>query len=268
MYEEFFGLQEKAFSKTPDPRFLYLSGAHQEALAQLEFAVEEKEIALLTGEIGCGKTLLSRALMDRLDEGDYVIANVINPGLRATAFLRLVAQELGVAEPARSKREVVDQLQERFLELHDEGQTPVVLIDESQLIPGKDVFDEIRLLTNFQLDSENLVAIVLLGQPELLRRLRRAAYRPLTQRIGADFHLTPLSAEDTDAYLAHRLKVAGARQPIFTAEAAEAVHVHARGIPRSINNLATQCLLEGLACEETTISGPVVHRVAESMRFL
>lgn len=268
MYEEFFGLQEKAFSKTPDPRFLYLSDAHQEALAQLEFAVEEKEIALLTGEIGCGKTLLSRALMDRLADDEYVVANVINPGLRATAFLRVVAQELGIDTPARSKREVVDQLQECFLALYEQEKTPVVLIDESQLIPGKDVFDEIRLLTNFQLDSENLVSIVLLGQPELLRRLRRTAYRPLTQRIGADFHLMPLSEEDTGAYVAHRLRVAGARESIFVDGANPVLHQYAKGIPRSINNLATQCLLEGLASETTTISAPLVEKVAKSMRFL
>ncbi len=267
MYEAFFGLREKAFSKTPDPRFLFLSEAHQEALAQLEYAVEEKEIAVLTGEIGTGKTLLSRVLMDRLDER-YEIANVLHPGLSTTAFLRTVAQELGVGEPARTKQGIVDQLQQRFLALHDEARTPVILIDESQLIRGKDVFDEIRLLTNFQLDTENLVAFVLIGQPELAKRLRKPAYRPLTQRIGAEFHLGPLDGEATSGYLRHRLRTAGAERDIFDDGACAAVHERTGGTPRIVNNLATQCLLEGLAAEEPVITRPLVQRVADSMRFL
>jgi type II secretory pathway predicted ATPase ExeA len=268
MYEDFFGLSEKAFSKTPDPRFLYLSDAHQEALAQLEYAVEEKELALLTGEIGTGKTLLSRALMDRLDEEHYIVANILHPGLRATAFLRAIALELGIAEPAKTKQGLVDQLQRTLLELHEQSKIPVVLIDESQLIKGKDVFDELRLLTNFQLDTENLIAIVMIGQPELATRLRKSAYRPLTQRIGAEFHLGPLSEADTAAYVSHRLRTAGAAEPIFNPAACAALHDKTKGVPRSINNLATQCLLEGLARETRRLDGDLVNRVAKTMRFL
>jgi type II secretory pathway predicted ATPase ExeA len=267
MYEEFYGLREKAFSKTPDPRFLYLSEPHQEALAQLEYAVEEKEIAVLTGDIGTGKTLLSRTLMDRLDER-YVIANVINPALRPVGFLRMVAGELGIREPGTTKRELIDQLQHLLLALHDEGKTPVILIDESQLIPGKEVFDEIRLLTNFQLDAENLIAIVFLGQPELATRLKKPAYRPLTQRIGAECHLGPLEPDDTAKYIEHRLRTAGATREIFDGGAKYAVHEKSHGTPRSINNLATQCLLEGLAKELDVITASSVINVAKSMRFL
>lgn len=267
MYEAFYGLREKAFSKTPDPRYLYLSEAHQEALAQLEYAVEEKEIAVLTGDIGTGKTLLSRALMDRLGD-EHVVANVINPALRPTGFLRVVAQELGVAEPGKTKRELIDQLQTTLLALHEAGRAPVVLIDESQLIPGKDVFDEIRLLTNFQLDAENLIAIIFIGQPELAARLKKPAYRPLAQRIGAEFHLGPLDAEDTGRYLDHRLRTAGAARKIFDAGADYAVYEKTGGTPRAINNLATQCLLEGFAQELETITGPTVAKVAKTMRFL
>lgn len=267
MYEAYYGLQEKAFSKTPDPRFLYLSEAHQEALAQLEYAVDEKEIAVLTGDIGTGKTLLSRTLMDRLGE-EHVIANVINPALRPAGFLRVVAAELGVAEPGKTKRELIDQLQAMLLSLHEGGKTPVVLIDESQLIPGKDVFDEIRLLTNFQLDAENLVAIIFLGQPELAARLKKPAYRPLAQRIGAECHLGPLDADDTGRYIEHRLGTAGAKRKIFDDGAKYAVFEKTGGTPRTINNLATQCLLEGLAREIDTITASTVNKVAKTMRFL
>lgn len=267
MYESFFGLREKAFSKTPDPRFLYLSAEHQEALAQLEYAVEEKEIAVLTGEVGTGKTLLSRALMDRLDDR-YLVANILHPALQPTGFLRFLAQELGEAEPGRTKGQIVDALQKKLLALHEAGKTPVVLIDESQLIPSKGVFDEIRLLTNFQLDHENLIAIVLLGQPELAARLKKRAYRPLAQRIGAEYHLGPLNAAGTAAYIEHRLRTAGAREPIFDDAAKQAVHELTGGIPRIINNLATQCLLEGLACEQRRLDTDLVRRVAKSMRFL
>jgi type II secretory pathway predicted ATPase ExeA len=267
VYEEFYGLREKAFSKTPDPRFLYLSDAHQEALAQLEYAVEEKEIAVLTGDIGTGKTLISRALMDRLDER-YAVANVINPALRPTGFLRVVAQELGVAEPGKTKRELIDQLQERLLALHETGKTPVVMIDESQLIPGKEVFDEIRLLTNFQLDAENLIAILFIGQPELASRLRKPGYRPLAQRIGAECHLGPLESDDTARYIEHRLRTAGAKRDVFDGGAKYAVHERTNGTPRAINNLATQCLLEGLAQELETIGASTVVKVAKTMRFL
>jgi type II secretory pathway predicted ATPase ExeA len=268
MYEEFYGLREKAFSKTPDPRFLYLSEAHQEALAQLEYAVEEKEIAVLTGEIGTGKTLISRALMDRLDDESYVIANVINPALRPAGFLRVVAQELGVNEPGKTKRELIDQLQALLLQMNEQAKTPVVLVDESQLIPGKDVFDEIRLLTNFQLDTENLISIIFIGQPELATRLKKAPYRPLAQRIGAECHLGPLETEDTGKYLEHRLRTAGASRSIFDEGAKQAVHARTKGTPRAINNLATQCLLEGFARENEVITAPTVEKVAQSMRFL
>ncbi|HSB62491.1 MAG TPA: AAA family ATPase, partial [Vicinamibacteria bacterium] len=205
MYEAFFGLRDKPFRKTPDPRYLFLNEAYEEALERLAFAVEEVDLALLTGEVGCGKTLLTRALIDRLGDR-YEVGMILNPRLSPRQFLRTVAMELGVAEPRYHASDLLEQVHGRLLGLDEQGRAALLVVDEAHLIPGKPTFEEIRLLTNFQLDDRNLVAIVLVGQPELRERLKHRAYRALTQRIGAEFHLTPLSVEDALAYMRHRLR--------------------------------------------------------------
>lgn len=246
MYEAFYGLRDKPFRKTPDPRYLYLNEAYEEALERLTFAVEEVELALLTGEVGCGKTLLTRALVDRLGDR-YEVGMILNPRLSPRQFLRMVAGELGVAGPRFHASDLLDQVHERLLELDEKGRAALLVVDEAHLIPGKPTFEEIRLLTNFQLDDRNLIAIVLVGQPELRERLRRRAYRALTQRIGAEFHLAPLCAEDAVAYVRHRLRVAGATREVLSEAAVRRLHAASGGIPRVLNHLATQALLEGMA---------------------
>jgi type II secretory pathway predicted ATPase ExeA len=246
MYEAFFGLRDKPFRKTPDPRYLFLNDAYEEALERLFFAVEEVDLALLTGEVGCGKTLLTRALIDRLGDR-YEVGMILNPRLSPREFLRTVAMELGVAEPRAHTSDLLDQLHARLLELDEAGRTGLLVVDEAHLIPGKPTFEEIRLLTNFQMDDRNLIAIVLVGQPELRERLKHRAYRALTQRIGAEFHLTPLSADDSVAYVRHRLSVAGATRPVLSEPAIRRLHAASGGIPRVLNHLATQALLEGMA---------------------
>ncbi len=192
MYETWYGLRERAFKKTPDPRYLYLGESHEEALEQLLFAVEEMELALLTGEVGSGKTLVSRALVDRLGER-YEVGMILNPRLSPAQFLRATALELGVEHPRAQVALLLDQIQARLLALDQAGRAALLIVDEAHLIPGKATFEEIRLLTNFQLDDRNLIAIVLVGQSELRERLRHRTYRALTQRIGAHFHLRPLT---------------------------------------------------------------------------
>lgn len=246
MYETFYGLHDKPFRKTPDPRYLYLNEAYEEALERLAFAVEEVELSLLTGEVGCGKTLLTRALIDRLGDR-YEVGMILNPRLAPRQFLRTVARELGVAEPRFHSSDLLDQIHARLLELDEKERPALLVVDEAHLIPGKPTFEEIRLLTNFQLDDRNLIAIVLVGQPELRERLKHRAYRALTQRIGAEFHLTPLSADDAVAYVRHRLKVAGATRAVLSDSAIRRLHAASRGIPRVLNHLATQALLEGMA---------------------
>ena len=246
MYEAFYGLRDKPFRKTPDPRYLYLNEAYEEALERLTFAVEEVELALLTGEVGCGKTLLTRALIDRLGDR-HEVGMILNPRLSPRQFLRTVASELGVAEPRFHTSDLLDQIHARLLELDEKGRPALLIVDEAHLIPGKPTFEEIRLLTNFQLDDRNLIAIVLVGQPELRERLQHGAYRALTQRIGAEFHLTPLSADDAVAYVRHRLSVAGATRAVLSDSAIRRLHAASRGVPRVLNHLATQALLEGMA---------------------
>ena len=246
MYAEYFGLREKPFRKTPDPRYLYLSETHEEALEQLLFAVEEMELALLTGEVGSGKTLLTRALVDRVGDR-HEIGMILNPRLPPRQFLSAVAAELGVAEPRLRTNELLDQIHERLLALDEAGRPALLIVDEAHLIPGRATFEEIRLLTNFQLDDRNLIAVVLVGQPELRARLEKKAFRPLTQRIGADFHLRPLDAAEAGEYVRHRLSVAGGAPGLFTAGAVERLHQASAGVPRVLNHLATQALLEAMA---------------------
>jgi type II secretory pathway predicted ATPase ExeA len=260
MYEAYFGLQERPFSKTPDPRFLFLSKGHREALARMQYAVEERDLVLLTGEIGCGKTTLSRALMDALDDSFKVVC-LINPRLTPLEFLSSLARHLGVAEPARFKVDLLEQIGKMLFEYYENDMTPVVVIDEAQLVPHKETFDERRLLTNFQLDDRNLISIVLMGQPELKQRLRHRAYEPLRQRIGMQFELTPLSQAETSEYLDFRVVTAGGRSGLFSEEAVTAVYSYSKGTPRMINHAASLALLECFGRGEARIEQNVIDAV-------
>ena len=242
MFEEYFGFTTKPFGKTPDPAFLYESAQHKEALARLEYAVEEKELALLTGDVGSGKTTLSRALIDRIGEARPIIL-LINPRVTPTQLIHSIAAALGCAM-SRIRNNLLEQIQSKLVELYEANREPVLIIDEAQLIPGKSTFDEIRLLTNFQLDDQNLLSVILIGQPELHTRLQRSAYAPLRQRIGMRYALKPLPLDDTMAYIDHRIRVAGGSHNPFSREAMEEIHLLSGGVPRLINALATTALLD------------------------
>jgi type II secretory pathway predicted ATPase ExeA len=264
MYEEFYGLREKPFTKTPDPRFLYQGRKHAEALARLQLAVEDQDIVLLTGDIGCGKTTLSRALIDGFDSR-YHPALIINPRLSPIQLLQTVALRLGIDEE-HSRHGILEGINAKLYELYEEGKRTVLIIDEAQLIPGKETFEEIRLLTNFQLDDRNLLAVVLIGQTELKARLAKRPYRALRQRIGMQYHLGPLDEQETAEYVAHRLHVAGREAPLFDAEAHAALHYYSDGIPRLINVLAGNALLEGFGRDAAIITGEIVENVAEELK--
>lgn len=265
MFEEFFGLQTKPFGKTPDPAFLYESAQHREALARLEYAVDEKELAVLVGDIGSGKTTLSRALIDRVGDERPVVL-LINPRLTPLQLLRSIARGLEL-EPPRFRNDVLDQLHTKLYELYEQKREPVLIIDEAQLIPSKATFDEIRLLTNFQLDDQNLLSVLLVGQPELEARLDREAYAPLRQRIGMRYSLGPLSLDETVEYIEHRIRVAGGSRNPFSRTAMEEIHILSGGIPRLINTLATTALLDAFGEDAEEIDPTRVTAAAREHRL-
>ena len=266
MFEEFFGLRKKPFGKTPDPAYLFESAQHGEALARLEYAVEEKDLALLVGDIGSGKTTLSRALIDRVADSRPIIL-LINPRLTPAQLLRSIASGLGLT-PARFRNDLLDQIHAKLFELFEQKREPVLIIDEAQLIPGKATFDEIRLLTNFQLDDQNLLSVILIGQPELETRLDRAPYAPLRQRIGFRYRLGPLSLQEVSSYVAHRIGVAGGARNPFDEDAVRSLHEISGGIPRLINTLATTALLEAFGDDVLHIDRNRVEAAAREHRLV
>jgi len=263
MYLEHFGLARKPFSKTPDPAFLFPSRQHAEALARLSHALEEREVAVLTGEVGTGKTTLSRALVDAFADRCR-FSFVIHPALPPAQLLGAVAEGFGLA-PARRKADAFAALAGHVARLDEEGTFAVVVVDEAQLLPGRAAFDELRLLTNLAADDRALVGLVLVGQPELRDRVREKGGEAFAQRVGVAYHLGPLDLEETGSYIVHRLAVAGRAEPLFDAEAVAAVHRHSAGVPRRVNQLAANALLEGFAREAAAISAEVVEAAAADL---
>ena len=261
MYRDFYRLRAKPFSKTPDPEFIYFSDHHREALARLRYGVEEREIVVLTGEVGCGKTTLSRRLMDDLDERYFVIA-LVAPLFVQGELLRLFANRLGVEEPSEFRTELMEQIGTHLFDYYQRGVCPVLIIDEAQIIPGKDCLDELRLLTNLQLDDSNMFSLVLLGQPELRSRLLSGYFEAFRQRIGVQYHLNPLDLHEVVEYMTFRLSMAGRDDPLFTDEAVEDIFRFSGGIPRRINNLAAGSLLAGFGMEAAMIGPDIVIDVA------
>ena len=264
MYKKYFGLSEKPFSKTPDPRFLFFSRCHEEALARLEFVVEEREIAVLTGDIGCGKTTLSRALMDRFGN-EYRFCYIINPRLNALEFLRTTARLLDVENPSSAKDMLLDQINKAVYESCQKGICPVIVIDEAQMITDPEVFDEIRLLTNFQLDDRNLLGIVIMGQPELHTMLSSPRFEPLRQRIALHYHLKPLSLEETMDYLDFRLETAGGAPGLFTPDAVQKIFELTGGVPRRINSMATNALLVAYGTDAALIDSAIIDEIKDEL---
>ncbi len=264
MYREYYGFTRRPFANTPDPAFLYPGRRHAEALARLQYAVEERELALLVGEIGAGKTTLSRALMDACGEKTRFFL-VTNTRLSPAEFLRAMVRLLGEA-PEYRKADLLDQIQGRLSAFYEEGVNPVFVLDEAQLMP-KATLDEIRLLTNFQMDDLGMLTIILMGQPELQRRLRHPAYEPLLQRIGMCFYLPGLTEEEIPAYLAHRVGVAGGDPSLFDPASAPIFMEATRGVPRLINTLATLALMEGMQAEADRITPDLVRRASAEMRL-
>jgi general secretion pathway protein A len=246
MYYKYFGLVESPFSISVNPRYLFMSPRHRDALAHLLYGVGSGGgFILLTGEVGTGKTTINRALLEQLP-GNVDLAIVLNPALSAVELLATVCDELAIDYPKddHSLKDLTDALHRFLLNNHDKGRKTVLMIDEAQHLDF-DVLEQIRLLTNLETDSEKLLQIILIGQPELTEKLGRPELRQLNQRITARYNLEALSLEETNAYIRHRLQVAGlpSGRELFAPGVVRAIHKRAQGIPRQINLLCDRALL-------------------------
>ncbi len=262
MYLQFFGLAEKPFAITPDPRYLYLSGRHADALAHLVYGINEAGgFIQLTGEVGTGKTTTILSLLARAPKSAE-IALILNPRLSATEFLRSLCEELGLGpddNAGTDNKNLVDLLNRYLLRAHAHGRRVVLVVDEAQNL-APDVLEQVRLLTNLETETQKLLQIILIGQPELRKLLAREDLRQIAQRITARFHLDPLSRDETYAYVRHRLRVAGATTEIFTRSALREIYRISRGIPRVINILCDRALLGAYTQELHQVPAGLVRR--------
>jgi general secretion pathway protein A len=264
MYETYWELSEPPFDNSPNPKFFYLSPEHEEALVRLVYTVRHRKgCGMLTGEYGCGKTTLSRALIQRLEAERYEIGLLTNPRWNATDFLREALYQLGVETSEKSKPELLHMLNDVFFRHYREGRDTVIIVDEAQLLDDEGVFEELRLLMNFQTDDRFLVTLLLIGSPELREKVRRLKH--LDQRITIRYHLNTLDDAHTSAYVAHRLKMAGRTAPIFTEEAVKLIFDFTRGTPREINNLCDVALLVGYTKRVKEINERIVAEVIKDM---
>lgn len=265
MYTSFFGLGEKPFAITPDPRYLFMSERHAEALAHLLYGINEAGgFIQLTGEVGTGKTTVVRSLLERMP-GHADVAVILNPQLTPVEFVLTICEELGIFmrdDDTSSIKDLVDLLNKRLLDAHAKGRRVVVIVDEAQNLTPE-TLEQVRLLTNLETASQKLLQIILIGQPELREVLARVELRQLAQRITGRYHLDPLSRAETAAYVSHRLKVAGsASGDVFSTAALREVHRLTNGIPRIINVICDRALLGAFTQEQHRIGPSLVRDAA------
>jgi general secretion pathway protein A len=265
MYLEHYGLREPPFSITPDPRFVFLSERHRDALAHLLFGIGQGGsggFVQLTGEVGTGKTTLCRLLLEQLP-ADCRVALILNPRLTPVELLETLCEELHIDIDGRrgSAKSLVDSLNHYLLDAYAQGLRIVLIIDEAQDL-SIEALEQVRLLTNLETDTQKLLQIILLGQPELRTLLARSDLRQLSQRITARFHLTPLDAGETERYLRHRHAIAGGIHLPFSRSAIKRLHARSGGVPRLINVLAERSLLAGYARDTTRVDAGIVELAA------
>jgi len=265
MYLDFFQFNEMPFNITPDPRFLYYATHHQEAYDHLLYGISQRKGFIeLTGEVGCGKTTLCRALLASL--GDEVhTALILNPTFSETQLLRAMLNDFGLTPRARDRLSYVESLNTFLLECYKKGENVALLIDEAQdLTPG--VLEQIRLLSNLETDQHKLIQIVLCGQPELQTRLQRPDLRQLRQRITVRYNLPPLTHTETGAYIQHRIRVAGPEsKTFFSRSAIKAVHQYAKGCPRLINAVCDNALLAAYVYGKQKVSTSCVKKAIHQL---
>lgn len=266
MYLEYFGFKSEPFSISPDPRFLFMSERHREALAHLLYGMKsEGGFVLLTGDIGTGKTTICRCLLEQLPE-DSEVALLINPKLTAAELLANICDELRIPYPpgTTSIKLLVDAINGFLLDVHAQGRRTVVIIDEAQNL-DVEVLEQIRLLTNLETNTYKLLQIIMLGQPELKEMLERPELRQLSQRITARYHLAPLSRPEVGDYIRHRMAVAGVDRPIFPPSSLRRIYRLTGGVPRLINVLCGRALLGAYVKGENRVRPALLEQAAEEV---
>ncbi len=265
MYYEFYRLTEAPFNITPDPRFLFLSDLHQEALDHLHYGIEDRKgFIQLTGEVGCGKTTLCRRLFEQLDDR-YITALIFNPMLSESQLLRAILRDFGVETKTSTRSVNYERLNDFLIQATSQGQLAVVVIDEAQNLPFE-MLENLRLLSNLETDTHKLLQIILIGQPELRDKLNVRSLRQLRQRITVRYHLGPLNEEETGRYLQHRISTAGGRGvPFFDRGAVRRVYRYSGGIPRLINAVADKALLGGFVAQSNQITRRMVKRAEKEL---
>jgi general secretion pathway protein A len=267
MYTSFFGLQEKPFAITPDPRYLYLSERHAEALAHLLYGINEAGgFIQLTGEVGTGKTTVIRSLLEQLP-GHADVALILNPRVTPAEFLLTICEELHVPVPESGKgstKVLMDLLGRQLLDTHARGRRVVLIVDEAQNLSTQ-TLEQVRLLTNLETATTKLLQIILIGQPELRELLDQPELRQLAQRITGRYHLSPLSPEESAGYVKHRMRIAGATAEVFTPSALREIHRLSGGIPRVINVICDRALLGAFTQEDHRAGAALVRQAASEV---
>jgi general secretion pathway protein A len=271
VYKEFFNLRRNPFEITPDPSFLFPTKRHNEALAALYYGVRRhKGFVVMTGEVGTGKTLLVRCLLELLRRTDVSFAYVFNSRLSPVEFIRYIAGDLGIPVTGKAKDELLLDLSTYLVQRHRQKLTTLVVVDEAHHLSAE-VLEEVRLLTNLETSQEKLLQILLVGQPELDQQLDSSNLRQLKQRVALRCHLEPLAADETREYVSRRLQVAGATLPaaaaIFPDATIEQVHRHSRGIPRLINTICENALINAYARQFSRITPEMIDEVAADLRL-
>lgn len=266
-FKEFYKLTKNPFENTPDPKFLYLSDAHEEAISRLLYAIKEnKGLAVLSGVYGTGKTLITYAIKEELKHlgARYQIAYIFNPSLDEVELLKEIAYQLGIEQTlSKEKVEVLRVLKKLLEQNSNDGKNTVVIIDEAHSIKNEMVFEELRLLLNFHTENMFLVTLILSGQPELRTRINQL--KQLQQRVSIAYYLTPLSADEVYKYINHRLKIAGRDTPLFGDDAITLIYNYSGGIPRRINTLCDLSLIAGFHKKMNTIDRTVVDEIIQDL---
>ncbi|MFQ5900164.1 MAG: ExeA family protein [Thermodesulfobacteriota bacterium] len=266
MYENYWGLKTLPFQNVPDPEFFFPSPIHEEAISRLMYVItSNKGAGLLTGEVGSGKTTVSRTLLKRLNNNRYEVGLITNPALPLKDFLKEVSYQLGITPSSDAKIDLIRSINGRLLSNFRENKETVLIVDEVQVIKDRELWEELRLLLNFQLNDRFLLTLILMGQPELKKMI--VELKQLDQRIAVRYYLSSFDMEETKRYTLFRLKKSNAKKAIFTLEAIKLIHDSSHGIPREINKLCDLALLIGFLNKNNLVDSSVVKRVLADRKF-